>query len=109
MRPLFTMTSFIIIAPLLSACADTQASSSFEACESALGAKRASFCSCVYDALKDDFSDTQMTRIGGLFQSNINQASKDLKASGSQSDLDILNRINTVEGATETCAKAMKS
>ena len=60
-------------------------------------------CECAYDGLHEEFSDEQMTRISGLFTGNVPEAMENLAATGSASDVSILERFDLVEGTLEGC------
>lgn len=109
MRPIPFVCYVLPIVVSLSGCQESDAKNSFVSdCNESLGGGKDALCACVYDNLKDNFSDTQMTRISGLFRGSILESMENLKASGSKSDLDILDRINDVEKVTEGCLKKLK-
>jgi hypothetical protein len=110
MRPNLLVSLCVLpIVLTLSACQGDSAETAFvENCDTVLGQDRPKLCSCIYAELKEKFEPAQMTRISGLFEGNINDAEELLRESGSESDLDILARINTVEEATQVCFNKLK-
>lgn len=109
MRPLKFASLFILpLAATLSSCQVDEAEASFVSeCNTTLGNGRPKLCSCIYEELHEQFSPEQMTRINTLFKGNITEGMGVLRKSGTDSDLDILNRISNVEEATEGCFKKL--
>lgn len=104
-RPMFGL----IAAALVSACQDERKTQFVSACNETLGADAPKVCACIYDRLQPEFSERQMTRISGLFGGDVPAAKQALRSTGIESDIDILDRINVVEGATEGCFADLRS
>lgn len=60
-------------------------------------------CQCVFAKLESEFGYTQLLRIAGLFESDIPSGIQSLESSGTQSDLFILERMDGIEIAAESC------
>lgn len=100
---IFSVTSVIA----LSACQADDLEKTFVArCTESFGEKvSAPPCLCIFKGLDGEFSDDQLLRISDLFTMNIPDGQKMLQKSGSQSDLQISERIHDIEVVTETCFK----
>ena len=88
----------------VSACQGDDLKTEFVAtCTASQEAFTDELCQCVYDGLHEQFSEEQMTRISGLFTGNVPEAKENLAATGSASDLGILERFDVVEATVEGC------
>lgn len=99
-----TLSLVVVIFSFTAACkADEQKMSFVSKCTGSQEPFTEELCSCIYDNVKDDFSEEQVARISGLFRGNVPEAMSELRKSGNDSDMDIHERFNSVEGAAESC------
>lgn len=99
-----TLSLVVVAFSLVASCKDDEQKTSFVSnCAGSQEPFTDEICSCIYDSVKDDFSEDQVSRISGLFHGNVPEAMSDLGESGNDSDIDILERMDSVEGAAEYC------
>ncbi len=99
---MFRLLAALLIATSLSACQEDETKTAFVSqCKAGLGDE--ALCNCVYNGLKDSFSEPQMVRISTLFSMNVPQSMSMLQESGTEDDLSILERIHDIERVAEGC------
>ena len=60
-------------------------------------------CTCLYHSIQNDFSEEQLTRIAGLLQITVADAEDSLQSAGSDSDIDIYNRLDLIKNSARQC------